>query len=70
VNKAKELRHPVDSAMGNISETLSLGPEAFTGHRFMQDLKQDELKLHRTFSREVEAICQGKRSCCGASSAS
>ena len=51
----------MDSAMGNISETLSLGPEAFTGHRFMQDLKQDELKLHRTFSREVEAICQGKR---------
>jgi hypothetical protein len=52
------------SAMRNIFETFSLGPEFFAGHRFMdkaQNLEQDELKLHRTFSREVEAIFKDKK---------
>ncbi len=52
------------SAMRNIFETFSLGPEFFAGHRFMdkaQNLEQDELKLHRTFSREVEAVVKDKK---------
>jgi hypothetical protein len=42
--------------MRNIFETLSIGPEFLASHRFTQDLKQDEPKLHRTFSRGGEAI--------------
>jgi hypothetical protein len=52
------------STMRNIGETLSLGPELFAGHRVTnkaQNLEQDELKLHRTVSREGLAIFKDKK---------
>jgi hypothetical protein len=75
-NKAKKLRHPVESTLDiqgsireDILEALSLGPEFVTGPRrkmlrsFMdkaQNLKPDELKMHRTLNSGVETIFEDK----------